>query len=163
MGVSSLVDTWILLRDIEYGGERTRGMYILKSRGLAHSNQIREYLITDNGIKLLDAYLGPEGVLTGSARVAQEGRARAAAAERLKELERTRRRAEHRRAAIEAKIAELEAELQAEDVELQRSVQEDADRQQRDREETREIARRRHSRISDAATDGDGLRDAANR
>jgi circadian clock protein KaiC len=70
--ISSLVDTWLLLRDIEFGGERTRAMYVLKSRGMAHSNQIREFLITGDGIDLVDVYTGPEGVLTGSARQSQE-------------------------------------------------------------------------------------------
>ena len=65
-GISSLIDTWLLLRDIELGGERNRGMYVLKSRGMAHSNQIREFLLTDHGIELKDVYVGPEGVLTGS-------------------------------------------------------------------------------------------------
>ena len=65
VGVSSLMDTWLLLRDIEVGGERNRSMYILKSRGMAHSNQLREFLLTDHGVELVDVYLGPEGVLTG--------------------------------------------------------------------------------------------------
>src|SRR6201999_690398 len=71
-GVSSLVDAWLLVRDIEFNGERNRGMYIMKSRGMKHSNQVREFVITDNGIDLIDVYLGPEGVLTGSAREAQK-------------------------------------------------------------------------------------------
>ena len=72
IGISSLVDTWLLLRTIETNGERNRGLYVLKSRGMAHSNQIREFVLSDNGIELLDAYPGPGGVLTGSARQAQE-------------------------------------------------------------------------------------------
>ena len=68
VGVSSLMDTWLLLRDIELNGERNRGMYVLKSRGMAHSNQIREFVLTNKGIRLLKVYLGVEGVLTGSAR-----------------------------------------------------------------------------------------------
>ncbi len=72
VGVSSLIDTWILLRDIELAGERNRGIYVLKSRGMKHSNQIREFLITTEGIQLQDVYVGPEGVLTGSMRAAQE-------------------------------------------------------------------------------------------
>jgi len=72
VAISSLIDTWLLLRDIEIGGERNRGLYILKSRGMAHSNQIREFLLTDHGVELCDVYVGPEGVLTGSARLAQE-------------------------------------------------------------------------------------------
>jgi circadian clock protein KaiC len=72
--ISSLIDTWILLRDIEIGGERNRGIYVLKSRGMSHSNQIREFLLTDNGVILRDVYVGMEGVLTGSARIAQEAK-----------------------------------------------------------------------------------------
>jgi circadian clock protein KaiC len=60
VGISSLIDTWILLRDIESSGERNRSIFVLKSRGTAHSNQIREYLITDRGIQLRDVYAGPE-------------------------------------------------------------------------------------------------------
>jgi circadian clock protein KaiC len=71
--VSSLMDTWMLLRDIEMGGERTRGIYVMKSRGMDHSNQIREFQIGDRGIEILDVYVGPEGVLTGSARAGLEG------------------------------------------------------------------------------------------
>ncbi len=74
MAISSLIDTWLLLRDIEIGGERNRGLYILKSRGMDHSNQIREFILTDHGIELLDVYVGPEGVLTGSARLSQEAK-----------------------------------------------------------------------------------------
>jgi circadian clock protein KaiC len=70
-GVSSIVDTWLLVRDIELNGERNRGMYVMKSRGMRHSNQVREFLITSKGLKLVDIYLGPEGVLVGSAREAQ--------------------------------------------------------------------------------------------
>ena len=73
------MDTWLLLKTIEVGGERNRALYVLKSRGMDHSNQIREFLLTDHGLRLLDVYLGPEGVLTGSARLSQEGREKAAA------------------------------------------------------------------------------------
>ncbi|MBP1674947.1 MAG: KaiC 1 [Bacteroidetes bacterium] len=71
-GISSLIDTWLLLRDIELNGERNRGMYVLKSRGMANSNQIREFILTDHGVELREAYIGASGVLTGSARIAQE-------------------------------------------------------------------------------------------
>jgi circadian clock protein KaiC len=113
LGISSIIDTWILLRDIELGGERNRGMYVLKSRGMAHSNQIREFLLTDRGIELRDVYVGPEGVLTGSMRLAQEARERAAALARRREAERKRREFERRRSAIEAQIAALRGELEA--------------------------------------------------
>ena len=71
-GVSSLVDAWITVRDMESNGERNRGLYIMKSRGMKHSNQVREFEITDNGLSLIDVYIGPEGILTGSAREAQQ-------------------------------------------------------------------------------------------
>src|SRR4030066_206706 len=87
MAISSLIDTWLLLRDIEIGGERNRGLYILKSRGMAHSNQIREFLLTDKGIDLIDVYKGGENVLTGSARAAQEARERAEETLRSEEIE----------------------------------------------------------------------------
>ena len=70
-GVSSLVDSWLYISDIELNGERNRGLYIMKSRGMSHSNQVREFQITDQGLNLVDVYLGPDGILTGSAREAQ--------------------------------------------------------------------------------------------
>ncbi len=82
IGVTSLVDAWLLVRNIESDGERNRGLYVLKARGMAHSNQIREFVIDSNGLDLLDVYRGPEGVLTGSMRAAQQARERAGAAAR---------------------------------------------------------------------------------
>ena len=113
VGVSSIVDTWLLLRDIELGGERNRGIYVLKSRGMAHSNQIREFLLTSQGIELLDVYIGPEGVLTGSMRLAQEARERSQQSERERDVERQRRLADQKRKALEAQIAALQTELSA--------------------------------------------------
>jgi len=72
IGVSSLMDTWLLLRNIESNGERNRTIFVLKSRGMEHSNKIREFIMSDKGINLVDAYIGPEGVLVGSARIAHE-------------------------------------------------------------------------------------------
>jgi circadian clock protein KaiC len=117
VGVSSLIDTWLLLRDIELGGERNRGIYVLKSRGMKHSNQIREYLITGEGVQLLDVYVGPEGVLTGSMRAAQEAREQAAEVERRQAMERKQRELERRRTALEAQIAALRAEFAATEAE----------------------------------------------
>ena len=85
MEISSLMDSWILLRDIEGYGERNRDIYILKSRGMAHSNQIREFRLTGNGIELVDVYVGPEGVLTGRERLTQEARDKAKALARRQE------------------------------------------------------------------------------
>jgi circadian clock protein KaiC len=114
VGISSLADTWLLLRDIEIGGERNRGMYILKSRGMAHSNQIREFLLTGHGIDLVDVYVGPSGVLTGASRVSQEAKEKEEDLARQQESERKIRQSEGRRMALEAQIAALRSELEAE-------------------------------------------------
>ena len=79
MQISSLMDIWLLLYNRESNGEHNRQLYLLKSRGMAHSNQVREFILSSDGIKLRDAYVGPEGVLTGSARLAQEAKDTAAA------------------------------------------------------------------------------------
>ena len=113
VGVSSIIDTWIVLRDIELGGERNRGLYIIKSRGMKHSNQVREFLITSNGIHLEDVYVGPEGVLTGSLRAAQEEREREAVLRERQELERRQRELQSRRASLEAQIMALQHECRA--------------------------------------------------
>jgi circadian clock protein KaiC len=120
LGVSSLVDSWLLLRDIELNGERNRGLYILKSRGMSHSNQIREFLLTDDGIELRDVYVGAQGVLTGSARLAQEAREHAVQTTRQLEVERQRRELARKRKALEAKVAALYAEFEGDELEMQR-------------------------------------------
>ncbi len=114
-GLSSLVDTWLLVRDVELAGERNRVMYVLKARGMAHSNQLREFLITSKGIRLVPAYLGQGGVLTGSARQAQEAREAAEAREAMDELERQQLALAHRRAEVESQISTLRATLAAEE------------------------------------------------
>lgn len=118
VGISSLMDTWLLLRNIETSGERNRGLYILKSRGMAHSNQVREFTLTDEGAQLRDVYVGPGGVLTGAARAAQEAREKADALERQMEMERRQRNVERKKAVIEAQIVALQAEFAAEEEEL---------------------------------------------
>jgi circadian clock protein KaiC len=120
VGISSIIDTWLLLRDIEVGGERNRGMYVIKSRGMGHSNQIREFVLTDHGVELKDVYVGPEGVLTGSMRLAQEAKERAAAANRQQEIERRQRELERKRQALQAQIDALRSEFHAEEEELKR-------------------------------------------
>ena len=120
IGVSSIMDTWLLLRDIELGGERNRGIYVLKSRGTAHSNQIREFVITSKGIDIRDVYVGPQGVLTGSARLAQEARERAEKMARQVAIGSRQRQLTRKRAALEAQIAALKAEFDAEEVEVGR-------------------------------------------
>jgi circadian clock protein KaiC len=122
IGISSLMDTWLLLRDVELGGERNRSLYILKSRGMAHSNQLREFLLTDQGVELLDVYLGPEGVLTGSARLAQEAREEADVTARRQEIERKQRELERKKRVLDAQIAELRAEFEAQEEELRLTI-----------------------------------------
>jgi circadian clock protein KaiC len=114
VNVSSLVDTWMLLRDLESGGERNRGLYVIKARGLSHSNQIREFLLTDHGVELRHVYLGIAGVLTGSARIAQEAQEARETLQAQQEAQRQRSVGERKRKAIEAQIAALQAELEAE-------------------------------------------------
>jgi circadian clock protein KaiC len=120
--VSSLMDTWISLRDVEADGERNRTLYLLKSRGMSHSKQIREYEIKDDGIHLTAPYLGPEGVLTGAARMAQEAREREADRERSEQTEQRQRVLTRKREALERQIAEMRAELEAEAEEVSKVI-----------------------------------------
>jgi circadian clock protein KaiC len=122
LGVSSLMDSWLSLRNLESNGERNRGLYVLKSRGMHHSNQIREFLLTDHGVELVDVYLGAEGILTGSARLNQEARERAEAVARQEELALLQRRLDRRKAAMEAQISSLRYELEAEEEELGKQI-----------------------------------------
>ena len=119
VGVSSLADTWLLVRDVELGGERNRAMYVLKSRGMAHSNQIREFLLTDRGVELRDVYVGSEGVLTGSMRLAQEAREQAAVRNRQEEIERRQRDLQRKREALDAGISTQRSRFAAEEEELE--------------------------------------------
>lgn len=122
IAISSLIDTWILLRDIELGGERNRGMYILKSRGMAHSNQIREFVLTPRGIELKDVYVGSEGVLTGSARLAREAQIQAEQGAQQEEIERKKLELVRKRKVLEAQIAALHAEYEMADEETHRLI-----------------------------------------
>ena len=107
-----------MLRDIELGGERNRGLYVLKSRGMAHSNQIREFLLTDKGIDVVDVYLGPSGVLTGSARVAQEAQERVEEVSHQQETARRKQELERKRRSLTMQIDSLNAEITAAAAEL---------------------------------------------
>ncbi len=122
VNISSLVDAWLLLRDIESGGERNRGLCILKARGIAHSNQIREFLLTNHGVDLRDVYLGRAGMLTGSARVAQEAKEASEATLARQEIERRQFLLKRKRKALEAQIAALEVELQTEEQESRQII-----------------------------------------
>jgi circadian clock protein KaiC len=133
---SSLIDTWLLLRNVESDGERNRLLFVIKSRGTAHSNQVREFILTDHGAELLDVSVGPRGVLTGSARMTQLAEERAVEAEKSAELERRRLALTRRSVEIETQIAVLREQLATETAELDRSVAE----QSRD-EDTRAAVR----------------------
>ncbi len=122
VNISSLVDTWLLLRDIESGGERNRGLYILKSRGAAHSNQIREFLLTDHGVELRHVYLGETGLLTGSARVAQEAKDASQALLAEQEIETKQSALDRKRKAIDAQMNDLRLELETEEEESRRLI-----------------------------------------
>jgi circadian clock protein KaiC len=115
VGISSLIDTWILLRDVELNGERNRCLYLLKSRGMAHSNQIREFILSDRGVHLVPAYVGAGTVLTGSARLAQQARERADEILRQEETEQKRGELERKRRLVEAQIAALQSEFTQEE------------------------------------------------
>ncbi len=142
-GISSLIDTWLLLRDMEVDGERNRVLYVLKSRGMAHSNQVREFLITDRGLELVDVYTGSEGVLTGSGRLAQEARERTATLMREQESQRQRREMDRKRRAVEAQIAALRAALAAEEEELQQAAAQAREREERLQRDRGDAARKR--------------------
>jgi len=129
-GVSSLVDAWILVRDIESNGERNRGMYIMKSRGMKHSNQVREFVITNNGLDLMDVYLSNEGVLTGSAREAMQLQEVTGAELRTHALSRKDREVARKRLILESKISSLKEEFESVQEELNKSYMEEDLRKQ---------------------------------
>src|SRR5947199_970899 len=118
--ISSLMDAWLLLQDFEGNGERNRLLYVLKARGMAHSNQTREFLISNRGIDMVDAYIGPGGVLTGAARAAQTARDKAEVLASQQESAGRKRELERKRAALERQIAALRSDYEAEEEELLR-------------------------------------------
>jgi circadian clock protein KaiC len=120
IAMSSLMDAWMLLQDFEGNGERNRVLYVIKARGMAHSNQVREFLISNQGIDLVDAYIGPSGVLTGASRVAQAAREKAEALANHQEASRRKRELVRKRATLEQQIASLRSEYETEEVELRR-------------------------------------------
>lgn len=122
VGISSLMDTWISLRNFESNGERTRGLYVLKSRGIAHSNQVREFILSGHGIQLVDVYIGPEGIVTGTSRVLQEAADKTAAASREQEMDSKLRELDRKRDLLDAKISAMRAEFEAEEETTRRTV-----------------------------------------
>jgi len=120
IAISSLMDTWLLVRNLEASGERNRGLYVLKSRGMSHSNQVREFVLSDKGIDLIDVYVGTGAVLTGSARVAQEARERAEALVAQQAIEARQIEIERERAVAESQISALKAKVKAGEEDLKR-------------------------------------------
>jgi len=147
ISISSLIDTWLLLRDIEIDGERNRVLYVLKSRGMAHSNQIREFRLTDNGIELLDVYIGQKGVLTGSGRLSQEAKDRAEEVIRQQEIKRKQFGLERKRTAMAARIAELQAEFNAEESESLKIISMEKIRAERFKQDQGKMAKSRKADI----------------
>lgn len=154
IAMSSLMDSWLLLQDVEGNGERNRVLYVLKARGMAHSNQVREFLITDRGIDLVDAYIGPDGVLTGASRVAQAAREQAGALASQEQAALRKRDIERRRLATEQRIAGLRSEYETDAVELRRlDAQADGRARQVTAERT-DLARWRQADATRAASPG---------
>ena len=147
INISSLIDTWLLLQDIELSGERNRGLYIIKSRGMAHSNQVREFVLTDHGIELLDVYIGKEGVLTGSSRILQEAEENAQQLLRKQEVERKRQELARKHKALEAQIALLQSEYESTEIELMKSIETDESLLKRSLKEQKTIAKSRQADV----------------
>jgi circadian clock protein KaiC len=154
LGISSIIDTWLLARDIEISGERNRGLYVLKSRGMHHSNQIREFILSAEGIKLVEVYLGPGGMLTGSARVALEAQERDASLQRANESELKLTQLERKRKAMEAQIEALRAEFAADEAEVKRSISIEHKREDKLRENRTSMARSRKINGGPSQIDG---------
>jgi circadian clock protein KaiC len=143
--ISSIVDSWLFVRGIELNGERNRTLYVLKSRGMAHSNQLREFLLTPRGVDLLDVYVGPEGVLTGSSRVSQEARENAALLVRRQDAERKDRERIRKRELLEARIAALRKEFEMEEAEAETNNAQEVSREKLVAENREAMARSRHA------------------
>jgi circadian clock protein KaiC len=132
VGISSIIDTWIILKDLELGGERNRAIQVLKARGVPHSNQVREFLVTPDGIRLVDPYLGPSGVLTGSARLAQEAADRERDVARRLEAEIGEQSLRAKRKSLEAQMASLQAEAELVGKQLSKAATREQERQERE-------------------------------
>jgi len=160
-GISSLMDAWILLRDSEHSGRRNFALFVLKARGMDHSNQIREFVLTDHGVKLVDVYVGPAGLLTGSARVAQAAREKAEALERKQELERKSAELTHKRQQLEEQIDRMRAEFAVEERGLMRELDIMETRQNQVVLDRTEMGRFRQADITSGHKNGRAAREKA--
>ncbi len=151
LGVSSLMDTWLLLRNVEFSGERNRTIFVRKSRGMAHSNQVREFVLSNNGIDLIDVYLGGDRVLTGSARTAQEAQERVTATLREEDHQRKLRQLASKRKAIEAQITALQAAAEAETEEVHFAITQESMQAKTVQQNHAAMSQQRGSRAGDKA------------
>ena len=145
IGVSSLMDTWIDLKALETNGERNRTIDIIKTRGMFHSNQVREFIITNNGIKIVDLYLGPNGMVTGSTRISQISREKADKLIRQQEIERQQRELEQKRQTIDLKIKELESNYKIEKQDLDTTIEQEKLKEESFKKERDMMAKIRHA------------------
>jgi circadian clock protein KaiC len=152
VGISSLIDTWLLLRDIESNGERNRGMYVLKSRGMANSNQIREFILTNHGVKLRKVYIGVSGVLTGTARLAEEALENAEVLRRKQDVERKKREIDRKRRELETQISALRAGFESEETEAVKMIEMEQDTIKRLEQDKMEMAASRKADIDNVTT-----------
>ena len=152
VGISSLIDTWLLLRDIELNGERNRGMYVLKSRGMANSNQIREFVLTNHGVELRDVYIGASGVLTGSARITQEALENSKVLKRKHEIESKKREIARKRGDMESKIATMRADFASEESEAIKILEIEQEMIKRLEQDKMEMAKSRKAKTGNIAT-----------
>ncbi len=148
VGVSSLMDVWLLVRYLESNGERNRGLYILKARGINHSNQIREFRLTNHGVELLDVYLGAEGILAGTARISYEARQKIDEENRIMEYARKRRDLERKQMELASQIDILKASIA--------SAQEELDSLQRREQARMEVVQSIQTEMAEARRADDG-------
>jgi circadian clock protein KaiC len=162
IGISSLTDTWILCRDLELNGERNRCVYILKSRGMPHSNQIREFVMSSDGIQLIPPYIGSGLVLTGSSRVAQEAKEKAEELLRFRSIEQKREALERKRSALDAQIKMLNMEFAAEEMELESSINQEmlSEKQLEQERDAMNRLRLGESRSTDRTTSANAVGDS---
>lgn len=159
VGISSLMDVWLLLRDQETNGERNRLLFVLKARGIHHSNQVREFRMTSQGIEMLDAYLGADGVVTGTARLVRESQAQAEAQARQQAVERQQQAIERKRLLVQAQIQALQAQFESEKEDIERLIAQAQEDEKRLLDDQRSRARLRYADELDLAA---GSVDTAN-
>jgi circadian clock protein KaiC len=149
VGVSSLMDAWLLVKNIESNGERNRGLYVLKARGIAHSNQVREFILTDHGIELIDAYIGSDGVLMGSARATQLAREQAAELDRQLATAHKERELRRKQELYETQLVALRGQYESERDAILTELDEEKKKLEGVAAQRREMARLRKADNSD--------------